>query len=406
MSSDNLHTLRPASPPNQQPPHHHEPKTGALGAHMRSALTGAVGRLAVPLFAVATVVMLVLVVSARWDGWVGGADVQVTDNATIRADVTRLSARVAGAVRNVAVADYQRVHKGDLLLEIDPADYQADLAKAEAGVASAQATLDNLANQIALQQATIAQADAQWQAARATERQAGLESDRQEDLLRRGLAGTRQKVEQASADHDKAVANARAAEASAQAQRRQLDVLAGQQAQRTAELRAAEATLQAARLKLAYTRVTAPVDGVVGEAQVHEGDYVSIGSNLISLVPLPDVHVVANYKETQLTRVAPGQAVEVAVDMFPGQVLRGHVALLSPASGSTFALLPPDNATGNFTKVVQRIAVRIELEPGQPLVERLRPGMSVQTRVHTDSAPAKGAEPAPQVAARVAEPAP
>lgn len=382
MSSDNLHTLRPASPPNQQPPHHHEPKSGALGAHMRSALTGAVGRLAVPLFAVATVVMLVLVVSARWDGWVGGADVQVTDNATIRADVTRLSARVAGAVRNVAVADYQRVHKGDLLLEIDPAEYQADLAKAEAGVASAQATLDNLANQIALQQATIAQADAQLLAARATERQAGLEADRQDDLLRRGLAGTRQKVEQASADHDKAVANTRAAEASAQAQRRQLDVLAGQQAQRTAELRAAEATLQAARLKLAYTRVTAPVDGVVGEAQVHEGDYVSAGSSLISLVPLPDVHVVANYKETQLTRVAPGQAVEVAVDMFPGQVLRGHVALLSPASGSTFALLPPDNATGNFTKVVQRIAVRIELEPGQPLVERLRPGMSVETRVH------------------------
>lgn len=406
MSSDNLHTLRPASPPNQQPPHHHEPKSGALGAHMRSALTGAVGRLAVPLFAVATVVMLVLVVSARWDGWVGGADVQVTDNATIRADVTRLSARVAGAVRHVAVADYQRVHKGDLLLEIDPAEYQADLAKAEAGVASAQATLDNLANQIALQQATIAQADAQWQAARATQRQAGLEADRQDDLLRRGLAGTRQKVEQASADHDKAAANMRAAEASAQAQRRQLDVLAGQQAQRTAELRAAEATLQAARLKLAYTRVTAPVDGVVGEAQVHEGDYVSAGSSLISLVPLPDVHVVANYKETQLTRVAPGQAVEVAVDMFPGQVLRGHVALLSPASGSTFALLPPDNATGNFTKVVQRIAVRIELEPGQPLVERLRPGMSVETRVHTDSMPAKGAEPARQVATRVTERAP
>lgn len=395
MSSDN-----PSLPPSSPHPSRHEPKSGALGAHMRSALTGAVGRLAVPLFAVATVMALVLVVSARWDGWVGGADLQVTDNASIRADVTRLGARVAGAVRHVAVTDYQRVRKGDLLLEIDPADYQADLAKAEAGVASAQATLDNLTNQIALQQASIAQAEAQLQAARATQRQAGLESARQDDLLHRGLAGTRQKVEQASADHDKAAANARAAEASAQAQRRQLDVLAGQQTQRTAELRAAEATLQAARLKLAYTRVTAPVDGVVGEAQVHEGDYVSVGSSLISLVPLPDVHVVANYKETQLTRVAPGQAVEVAVDMFPGQVLHGHVALLSPASGATFALLPPDNATGNFTKVVQRIAVRIELEPGQKLLERLRPGMSVETRIHTDSTPAAGAEPATQVAER------
>lgn len=395
MSSDN-----PSLPPSSPHPSRHEPKSGALGAHMRSALTGAVGRLAVPLFAVATVMALVLVASARWDGWVGGADLQVTDNASIRADVTRLGARVAGAVRHVAVTDYQRVRKGDLLLEIDPADYQADLAKAEAGVASAQATLDNLSNQIALQQASIAQAEAQLLAARATARQAGLESARQDDLLHRGLAGTRQKVEQASADHDKAAANARAAEASAQAQRRQLDVLAGQQTQRTAELRAAEATLQAARLKLAYTRVTAPVDGVVGEAQVHEGDYVSVGSSLISLVPLPDVHVVANYKETQLTRVAPGQAVEVAVDMFPGQVLRGHVARLSPASGATFALLPPDNATGNFTKVVQRIAVRIELEPGQKLLERLRPGMSVETRIHTDSTPAAGAEPATQVAER------
>ncbi|MFV3131004.1 HlyD family secretion protein [Niveispirillum sp. KHB5.9] len=363
-------------------PSPHLPGPGALGARLRSALPGSVGRLALPLVAVGAVVTLVLTASAHWDGWVGGADVQVTDNASIRADMTRLGVRVAGTVRSVAVADYQRVKAGDVLLELDPAEFQVAVAQAEATVASAQAALDNLSNQMALQGAGIAQADAQIQAAKAGERRTALEADRQQELLRRGLAGTPQKAEQAQADRQKSAADARAATAQAQAQRRQLDVLKGQERQRTADLRAAEAALEAARLRLSYTRVTAPFDGVVGEVQAHAGDYVATGASLVSLVPLPLVHVTANYKETQLTRVAPGQVVEISVDMFPGQVLRGHVARLSPASGATFALLPPDNATGNFTKVVQRIPVRIDLDPGQPLVERLRPGMSVETRIH------------------------
>lgn len=360
----------------------HLPGPGALGARWRSALPGSVGRLAVPLVAVGLVVALVLTASARWDGWVGAADTQMTDNASVKADVSRLGVRVAGTVRQVAVADYQRVKEGDLLMQLDDADFQVAVAQAQAAVAAAQAGLDNLSNQMALQSASIAQADAQILAARAGEKRAGLEAGRQQELLRRGLAGTPQKAEQAEADHQKAQADSSAATALAQAQRRQLDVLKGQEQQRAADLRAAEAALEAANLRLSYTRITAPFDGVVGEVQAHAGDYVATGASLVSLVPLPSVHVTANYKETQLTRVAPGQKVEISVDMFPGQVLHGHVARLSPASGATFALLPPDNATGNFTKVVQRLPVRIEFDPGQKLVDRLRPGMSVETRIH------------------------
>jgi len=152
----------------------------------------------------------------------------------------------------------------------------------------------------------------------------------------------------------------------------------------------AKAALAAARLKLGYTRIVAPFDGVVGEREVQPNDYVNIGSNLINVVPLPDVYVVANYKETQLTRVRPGQPVEVTVDSFPNQRLHGRVERISPASGSQFALLPPDNATGNFTKVVQRVPVRIALDKGQPLLERLLPGMSVVSHIDTDEAVANG----------------
>ena len=168
------------------------------------------------------------------------------------------------------------------------------------------------------------------------------------------------------------------------AQKHQLEVLAGTKKQRSADVLGAQAALAAARLKLGYTKIVAPFDGVVGERQVQPGDYVNIGSNLINVVPLPNVYVIANYKETQLTRVRPGQPVDITVDSFPNEKLHGRVERISPASGSQFALLPPDNATGNFTKVVQRIPVRIALDKNQPLLERLLPGMSVVTNIHTD----------------------
>jgi membrane fusion protein (multidrug efflux system) len=287
------------------------------------------------------------------------------------------------------VDDFQRVKAGDLLVQIDPADYEAQVALAQAGVDAAQAAFDNLANQVELQYATIAQAEAQQVSAAAQEVETHEEQDRQQSLSQTD-AGTRQKLEQAVAAHARAQADVRASRAVIAAQRHQIEVLSGTKKQRAADIEAAKATLAAARLKLGYTRITASFDGVVGERQVQPNDYVNIGSNLIEVVPLPNVYVIANYKETQLTRVRPGQSVDVTVDSFPNERLHGRVERISPASGSQFALLPPDNATGNFTKVVQRIPVRIALDKGQPLLERLLPGMSVVTQIHSDQAGADG----------------
>jgi membrane fusion protein (multidrug efflux system) len=275
------------------------------------------------------------------------------------------------------------------LVQIDPADYEAQVAQAEAGVAGAQAALDNLDNQVELQNATIAQGEAQRLSALAREVEARQEQERQQTLSQTE-SGTRQKLEQAVADFARAQADVRASQAVIAAQRHQLEVLSGTKKQRTADLQGAKAALAAARLKLGYTKIVAPFDGVVGERQVQPNDYVNIGSNLINVVPLPNVYVIANYKETQLTRVKPGQSVDISVDTFSNEKLLGHVERIAPASGSQFALLPPDNATGNFTKVVQRVPVRIQLDKGQPLLARLLPGMSVVTRIHTDDAGTDG----------------
>jgi membrane fusion protein, multidrug efflux system len=343
------------------------------------------GRFTIPLFAVLVAFAFIALATLRWDAWVGSATIQTTNDAYVRAELTRLSSRVAGEVLTVAANDFQRVKVGDLLVQIDPADYQAQVAQAEAGVAGAQAALDNLSNQVELQYATIAQAEAAQVSAAALEVEARQEQERQQSLSQTE-AGTRQKFEQATAAYAKAQADVRASRAVIAAQRHQLEVLSGTKKQRAADLEAAKATLAAAKLKLGYTRIAAPFDGVTGERQVQPGDYVNIGTNLINVVPLPNVYVIANYKETQLTRVKPGQRVDITVDSFPNGKLRGRVERIAPASGSQFALLPPDNATGNFTKVVQRIPVRIHFDNNQPLLERLLPGMSVVTSIHTDDA--------------------
>jgi len=225
--------------------------------------------------------------------------------------------------------------------------------------------------------------------AAALEVEARQEQERQQSLTQTE-AGTRQRLEQATAGYAKAQADVRASRAVIAAQRHQLEVLSGTKKQRAADVDAAKATLAAAKLRLGYTKIVAPFDGVVSERQVQPGDYVNIGSNLITVVPLPKVYVIANYKETQLTRVKPGQRVEITVDSFPNEKLHGRVERIAPASGSQFALLPPDNATGNFTKVVQRIPVRIQLDDNQPLLQRLLPGMSVVTSIHTDDAGTNG----------------
>jgi len=360
--------LPPAASPASPPP---------------TALRNSWGRFAIPLFAVLAAFGFIALATLRWDAWVGNATVQTTNDAYVRAEMTRLSSRVAGEILTVAANDFQRVKAGDLLIQIDPADYQAQVAQAEASVAAAQAALDNLSNQVELQYATIAQAEAQLVSAAAQEVEAKQEQERQQSLSQTE-SGTRQKFEQATAAYAKAQADVRASRAVIAAQRHQMEVLAGTKKQRAADVLGAQAALASARLKLGYTKIVAPFDGVVGERQVQPGDYVNIGSNLINVVPLPNVYVIANYKETQLTRVKPGQSVDITVDSFPNEKLHGRVERVSPASGSQFALLPPDNATGNFTKVVQRVPVRIELDKNQPLLERLLPGMSVVTNIRTD----------------------
>jgi len=354
-----------------------------------SASRGSLARLALPLLAVLVALGFVALATLRWDEWVGAARIQTTNDAYIKAELTRLSSRVAGEILTVAVKDFQRVKAGDLLVQIDPADYQAQVAQAEAGVAGAQAALDNLANQVELQYATIAQGEAQQVSAQAQEVETREEQVRQQSLSQTE-AGTRQKLEQATAAYARAQADVRASRAVIAAERHQLEVLSGTKKQREADVLGAKAVLAAAKLKLGYTRIIAPFNGVVGERQVQPNDYVNIGSNLIDVVPLPDVYIIANYKETQLTNVKPGQPVDISVDTFSREKLHGHVERIAPASGSQFALLPPDNATGNFTKVVQRIPVRIAFDNGQPLLERLLPGMSVETRIHTDEIAADG----------------
>lgn len=371
-----------AAPPTVSPATSAPVPAAAAAPRPMPPTSGSWGRFVIPLFAVLAALGFVALATLRWNEWTGDARIQTTDDAYVRADLTRLSSRVAGEVLKVAVTDFQRVKAGDLLVQIDPADYQAQVDQAQAAVVGAQAALDNLANQIELQYATIAQAEAAQASAEALEVEARQERERQQSLSQTD-AGTRQRLEQATAAYAKADADVHASRAVVAAQRHQLEVLQGTKKQRAAELEGAKATLAATNLKLGYTRVVAPFDGVTSERQVQPGDYVNIGTNLVNVVPLPNVYVIANYKETQLTHVKPGQPVTITVDSFSHETLHGRVERISPASGSQFALLPPDNATGNFTKVVQRIPLRIVFDKDQPLLEHLLPGMSVVTRIDT-----------------------
>ncbi|MGZ2432608.1 HlyD family secretion protein [Rhizobium redzepovicii] len=337
-------------------------------------------KLLVPLLVVGAVCVLVGLSSQRWDRWTAGADVQSTDNAYVRAELSRLSARVAGNVSAVNVGDFDHVKAGKVLVEIDASDYQAKRDQAQAALDAATAQLSNLGNQENLQRAAIRQAEAQSSVAQANAALAKTEADRQATLLTTG-ASTQQKADQARSSLQSTNASALAADAAVASAKAQLQYIEGQTPQLTANVESAKAALKAADLSLSYTKITAPFDGVVSERQVHVGDYVTVGTNSIAIVPLPSVYLIANFKETQLSRMKEGQAVTVTVDALPGQTFTGKLTRLSPASGSQFALLPADNATGNFTKVVQRVPVRIDFE-ASPALERLRSGMSAVVSVN------------------------
>jgi membrane fusion protein (multidrug efflux system) len=319
----------------------------------------------------------------RWDSWVGARIAQTTDDAYVKGDLTPLSAKVEGYIRKVPINDFQRVKADELLVEIEDDDYKARVDQAEADVAVAEAAIENLKSRKAQQHAQIAEAQSAIAATQADVERTRLEEVRQRDLLA-STYGTRQRLEQATADEKRFQATLARARDELESQRSQMAVLDTQELQLRADLKSKQAVLALARITLGYTRIVSPVDGMVGERGVRAGQYVRPGVQVISVVPLDTVWVVANYKETQLTRVAIGQPASITVDTFPGVVVTGHVDSISPASGSQFSLLPPDNATGNFTKVVQRIPVKIVLDRGHPLFGRLLPGMSVIATIHTD----------------------
>jgi membrane fusion protein (multidrug efflux system) len=361
-----------------------------------------------PVVVLGVAAALLFTIKGCWTSWEGGSALQRTDDAYVRADVTPLSTRVSGTVRKIDVNDYEAVTSGQLLVQLDDEDYRAVLEQAKAALAGARAQLeDNQAAkriqdaQIQSAEAGITQAIAAVNAAKAgvaavqpdVER-TKTERKRQESLLA-AKAATHQQLEQAVADADRFsgmlasrqadLERAQAALTSSrillEAAKRQRAALDTRDALYRADIQAKQAAIIVANVNLGYTRIVAPTAGAIGERHIQNGQLVAPGMQLVDLVK-GDVWIQANYKETQLTNIRRGDVAEVTIDSFPGVILHGKVAEIAPASGSQFALLPPDNATGNFTKVVQRIPVKIKLDPGHSLKDRLRPGFSAVVTIH------------------------
>ena len=404
-------------------------RTGNWAKRLRSSL--------IPVTIAVMAISLVVLISANWTTWDGARVVQTTDDAYVRADLTPLSTKVAGLVASVEVADYQTVKAGDLLVRLQDADFRAQVEQAEAAVGSSEGSLVNNQRQKELQDARIQQAlvgistaeaeiaasEAGIEGAKSSEANAraglaatqadvqrtSLEQKRQEALFAtestthqaleqavaaeersRGEQGSREaevsaavaQVASRRADLNRAKASLENSRVQVEEQRRQRAVLDSQDLVLRADVSAKKAALDLARTNLNYTRIVAPEDGIVGERKVRVGQLVSPGTQVLSLVQ-QEVWVEANYKEDQLRNIREGDPAEVRIDAFPGLVVHGKVGRISPASGSQFALLPPDNATGNFTKIMQRVPVRIVLNDPKKLVDKLRPGLSVVATIRT-----------------------
>jgi membrane fusion protein (multidrug efflux system) len=403
----------------------------------QTSLAGRLTRWIVPALILLMALAIVFLIAGNWNAWASEKAEQETDDAYTRADLTPLSTKVAGLVATVAVSDYRSVKAGELLVQLRDDDFRAQVQQAEAGVTSGEDALINNQRQKELQDAHIVQAgesiraaeaqikaaDAGIEAANSTIANArsvidGTEADvertklerRRQEALIATESATRQKLEQVVADQKRYqatrasreadLANAMAqlasreadlarakaqlgsATAELEAQKRQRAVLDSQELLLRADLSSKRAALSLAQTNLGYTRIVAPEDGIVSERRVRAGQLVSPGTQVLTLVQ-SDVWVQANYKETQVRHMHAGDGAEIKVDAFPGVVFHGKVDQVAPASGSQFALLPPDNATGNFTKIVQRVPVKIVLQPGQAELDRLRPGLSVIATIRT-----------------------
>lgn len=306
-----------------------------------------------------------------------------TGNAYVQGDVTPISPKISGYISAVAIRDHQAVKAGDVLFTIDDSDYQARVSHAAAGVATRRAMLGNLSSRIAQHGAIIEQAAAALSGAEAEAHRAALDLARFRELTARNFV-SHARLDQAEAEHLRNRASVAQARANLAAARGQMDVLESQRPQLRADIDAALAALRLAEIELENTIVRSPADGRVGEREARVGQYVRPGTLLVALVP-QEFWVVANFKETQIAAMQIGDAVDVSVDGIPRTAFKGRVESLSPASGAQFALLPPDNATGNFTRIVQRIPVKITFDPGQPGLELLRAGMSAQVALARSS---------------------
>jgi membrane fusion protein (multidrug efflux system) len=319
-----------------------------------------------------------------WDYWTVGRYLVSTDDAYVKADNTTVAPKISGYLREVLVGDNEPVKTGQVLARIDERDFNVALDQAKSDVAAANAAIASKQAQLGVQQAVIDAAKATIEVDKATVIFAAQENKRYGDLAATGY-GSVQNAQQAQSRIAGAQAAVQRDTANLASALKQVDLLKAEIAQANAALARAIAAQNQAELNLGYTAIVASIDGIVGNRTLRVGQYVQAGTQLMSVVPVAGAYVIANFKETQLTDVREGQAVDIAVDMFPGQVVHGHVDSIAPASGQEFALLPPDNATGNFTKVVQRIPVKIALERNNEASIELRPGMSVIPTIETKS---------------------
>jgi membrane fusion protein (multidrug efflux system) len=314
--------------------------------------------------------------------WTTGRFEESTDDAYVKADSTIIAPKVSGYLREVAVADNEPVKAGQPLARIDDSDYSVALKQASASVEAAKATVENIQANIEQQSAVVDQARASLVLDEANLTFAQQENERYVTLAKSG-SGTVQNAQNAVSKLGIAQATLDRDKAAVTAAERQIGSLKAQLAKARADLSREQQVEEQAKLNVGYTEIAAPVDGVVGNRTLRVGQFVQAGTPLMSVVPLKDVYVVANFKETQLTYMKPGQKVRIDVDTYPDHAVPGVVDSVAPASGQEFALLPPDNATGNFTKIVQRVPVKIRVSTDSPLAGRLLPGMSVVPTIDT-----------------------
>ena len=305
-----------------------------------------------------------------------------TDDAYVRANNTMLGARVTGHIAAILPGDNTLVHKGDVILRIDDGDYKIAVDAASTKIATQEATIARIGRQVGAQQSAVEQAQANFVSAEAGLKRAGLDYDRQQALNNKGFA-SHATFEQSEAARDQGVAAVKAAQAAFDAARDNVEVTKAQQVEAQAQLAELKTTLAKAERDLDFTAVRAPVDGTFSNRLVNVGDFVAVGQRLGNVVPLDDVFIDANFKETQLKRIRPGQPVTISVDAYGMRKFKGVVDSIAPAAGSVFTLLPPDNATGNFTKIVQRLPVRLRVPKEVARQNLLRAGMSVYATVNT-----------------------